>query len=689
MKLGLTKNSWLFAIKTTIAAMLALYISLAFDLTNPSWAVATVFIASQPFSSSTFSKGLYRIIGTFCGALVALFLVPNLVQTPIILCLAFSLWVALCLYVSLQDRSPRSYMFMLAGYTATIIGFPSVMAPDIIFTTATDRFQEILLGVVSSALVHSVLFPNNIFNAVKATLDKWISDAYQLIGMSLNGRENNPEGKGYDLLHNVANYPMNLERLADHLVYDGRRGRQQATVVENIQSSMRQIVPLVDSIFLRINLLGEENIPQELKGIFNKLKKSSEIELNQNEFHQIKTELNALKKQYSNLQTTQFNISIYALIIRLIELTHFMHKVQILHENLSNDQYKSNEKAPKKHYFVDQKLALLSALTVFCTIMVTCLLWIFCGWDSTASSMPMMAAISCSLFATFDSALPPLKMFINATVVSILIVLFYAVMVLPSINSYEMLLLVIVPLFMALALFMTVPNTAFISMILAINLASLMGLKNEYHSDFLFTINSGLTTVLGIGIAFFMIYAMRSKKPIWVASQIEKYALRDIINTIKRDISAKKYWKERESFINRMLDKTYQLLPRVKHPTKKKLYEDTHLLNDIRLGINLLDLKQYLLPSKNQTQKVQVQQLLDNIIDYLELKLAHKNSMPREQIFRYIDELMSQYQGTIAENELNIVLYNIKISLHPDYIFTTVKNDFDQEDDLNSQLSPT
>lgn len=689
MKLGLTKNSWLFAIKTTIAAMLALYISLAFDLTNPSWAVATVFIASQPFSSSTFSKGLYRIIGTFCGALVALFLVPNLVQTPIILCLAFSLWVALCLYVSLQDRSPRSYMFMLAGYTATIIGFPSVMAPDVIFTTATDRFQEILLGVVSSALVHSVLFPNNIFNAVKATIDKWINDAYQLIGMSLNGRENNPEGKGYDLLHNVANYPMNLERLADHLVYDGRRGRQQAAVVENIQSSMRQIVPLVDSIFLRINLLGEENIPQELKGIFNKLKKSSEIELNQNEFHQIKTELNALKKQYSNLQTTQFNISIYALIIRLIELTHFMHKVQILHENLTNDQYKSNEKAPKKHYFVDQKLALLSALTVFCTIMVTCLLWIFCGWDSTASSMPMMAAISCSLFATFDSALPPLKMFINATVVSILIVLFYAVMVLPSINSYEMLLLVIVPLFIALALFMTVPNTAFISMILAINLASLMGLKNEYHSDFLFTINSGLTTVLGIGIAFFMIYAMRSKKPIWVASQIEKYALRDIINTIKRDISAKKYWKERESFINRMLDKTYQLLPRVKHPTKKKLYEDTHLLNDIRLGINLLDLKQYLLQSKNQTQKVQVQRLLGNIIDYLELKLAHKNSMPREQIFRYIDELMSQYQGTIAENELNIVLYNIKISLHPDYIFTTVKNDFDQEDDLNSQLSPT
>jgi uncharacterized membrane protein YccC len=38
--------------------------------------------------------------------------------------------VALTLTLSLLDRTPRGYVFMLAGYTAAIIGFPSVNAPS-------------------------------------------------------------------------------------------------------------------------------------------------------------------------------------------------------------------------------------------------------------------------------------------------------------------------------------------------------------------------------------------------------------------------------------------------------------------------------------------------------------------------------------------------------------------------------
>jgi uncharacterized membrane protein YccC len=40
-----------------------------------------------------------------------------------LLSLALACWVGLCLYVSLLDRTPRSYVFMLAGYTAGLIGF--------------------------------------------------------------------------------------------------------------------------------------------------------------------------------------------------------------------------------------------------------------------------------------------------------------------------------------------------------------------------------------------------------------------------------------------------------------------------------------------------------------------------------------------------------------------------------------
>lgn len=46
---------------------------------------------------------------------------PTLVNSPELLSLAIAAWVGLCLYVSLLDRTPRSYMFMLAGYTCALL----------------------------------------------------------------------------------------------------------------------------------------------------------------------------------------------------------------------------------------------------------------------------------------------------------------------------------------------------------------------------------------------------------------------------------------------------------------------------------------------------------------------------------------------------------------------------------------
>ncbi len=106
-----------FSIKTFAAAMLALGIALCFDLTNPYWAVGTVYIVAHPLSGASTSKALYRLIGTALGGTVTVILIPNLVNSPELLTLAIALWMAFCLGISLLDRTPRSYSFMLAGYT--------------------------------------------------------------------------------------------------------------------------------------------------------------------------------------------------------------------------------------------------------------------------------------------------------------------------------------------------------------------------------------------------------------------------------------------------------------------------------------------------------------------------------------------------------------------------------------------
>lgn len=68
----------------------------------------TVFIIASPITGAVRSKGAFRFLGTVAGAAMALLLDPPLVHAPVLLCLATSLWIGLCPYLSLQDRRPHS-----------------------------------------------------------------------------------------------------------------------------------------------------------------------------------------------------------------------------------------------------------------------------------------------------------------------------------------------------------------------------------------------------------------------------------------------------------------------------------------------------------------------------------------------------------------------------------------------------
>jgi uncharacterized membrane protein YccC len=170
-------RDWVFAIKTFAAAIIALYLAMWLDLPRPYWALGTVYITSQVLAGATRSKALYRVCGTLLGACVSGVLVPNLVNAPVLLSLAIASWVGFCLYFSLLDRTPRSYILMLAGYSAAIVGFPSVNAPEAIFDTAVARVQEITLGILCASAISTLVFPQSVLPLISDRLDGWIRRA--------------------------------------------------------------------------------------------------------------------------------------------------------------------------------------------------------------------------------------------------------------------------------------------------------------------------------------------------------------------------------------------------------------------------------------------------------------------------------------------------------------------------------
>src|SRR6267154_3863867 len=169
-----------FGLKTFVAAMLAYSIAVWLDTPRPYWAMASVFITSSPLTGATSSKAVYRILGTLIGGVGTIVLIPNLVNAPELLSLCVALWYGVCLYFALIDGTPRSYVFMLSGYTVALLGFPILTAPQLTFDIVSSRVQEIMLGIVCASVVSMLVMPQSVASAIAAKADAWLADARRL-----------------------------------------------------------------------------------------------------------------------------------------------------------------------------------------------------------------------------------------------------------------------------------------------------------------------------------------------------------------------------------------------------------------------------------------------------------------------------------------------------------------------------
>lgn len=150
---------WLHLLKTVTAGLLALGI-----------AMTTVFVLMQPFSGMVLAKSLYRILGTAAGTVAALVLGALFVQQPELYMLGMIGWVSACIAAAVRFRHFRWYGFVLAGYTAALIGIPNITAPHDLFLAALTRAAEVAVGIVSSSAVSALIVPQRSSLALRHAL---------------------------------------------------------------------------------------------------------------------------------------------------------------------------------------------------------------------------------------------------------------------------------------------------------------------------------------------------------------------------------------------------------------------------------------------------------------------------------------------------------------------------------------
>lgn len=581
-------RAWVFSAKAFAAACLAFYLALWIDLPRPYWAVTTVYVVSNSFAGPTLSKALYRLLGTILGGVGAVLLVPNLVAAPELLTVGLSMWTGVCLMLSLLDRRPHSYIFMLAGYTAPIIGFPAVDDPGSIFLTAIARVQEIGLGIVCASLVGAIVLPQPVAAAFAGRVEAWLRDAVQMMRGALQDTPHASPGDAQAPASSLAAAAIEIDLLAAHLGFDPASPRQARRWAEMLRSRMLLLLPLSSSIADRLTALPPERRPAQVQEAVEAVRQW----LNEGASGQGAPVLRdtidrARRRLERDVQPDWPGVLALNLLLRLREVVDLQADCRVLTRHILGAPGKPALVLPEiegaratRARHADFGLALRSAAAAVLAMLVGAGFWIMTAWPE-GSSLPVMAAVVCSFFSSIDSPVRPQLAFAKWTFVAVVVSAGYVFALLPLAHNFEMLLLLLAPVLLAAGLVAANPATSLIGLALCANIPTLIGLQGRYAGDFPTFVNGGLALLGGLWLGAVITSLARVVQPHWVAQRMVRASWISLARA-----AAERGRETREAFASLLLDRTGQMASR---QTAGHSWPDMMVV--IRIGLNILDLR--------------------------------------------------------------------------------------------------
>ena len=667
-------EAMLFSGKAFVAAMLALWISLALGLKNPYWATSTVYIVAQPLASAVTSKALYRTIGTITGAIATVILVPNLAAAPELLTLAIALWLGLCVFVSLLDRTPRSYAFVLAGYTTAIIGFPSVADPSMIFDTAVSRVEEILLGITCSALVSRLVFPRHSGPMLAAQIDQWISDANDWAHDVLTGKGASDDAGQHR--HRLAQDAVEMLGPVSQLSFDTSRFRFAARQVKALQQRMVALLPLISAISDRLDELSKpgKRIPEDIQTLCADtaawMGKRGDATTEDEE---------ALRQRIFNAKAARAlpaaddgeweRLVALNLLNRLFDILDVWSDCLYLRRALERGTDHAPRHAPTADRYaaepglhIDYGLAFTRAMPVVIFTLGMCAFWIVSGWQDGALAA-MIGSIFCAIFSSRDDQAEAMKQLAVLAALSAVVTLVYQFGILPGISGYPMLVLVLAPYLLICGAMLASPTLGMLGFMMSVNPQVLMQLGTPLNLDFGTFLNSNLAMIAGIAAAAAVVAIVRYLGVEQSAQRIMQAGKEDIAHLTlsgrAADISA---------FLRRQVDRLGLIVPRLASMPEGNAVTPDNVLSDLRVGINVAELQRErsrLLPEQEHA----VARLLDrlgawfaNHSDTDDTRTAAREVLP------LIDAAIAEFReggGTAREASL-MALVGIRRGLMPD-----------------------
>ncbi|KKC43129.1 FUSC family protein [Acinetobacter sp. V2] len=519
----------IFAIKTFIAGMLALFVSFELDLINPMWSIGTVLIIANPYSGMVSSKCVYRVIGTMGGAVVALTLTPHLINTPWLFTVVLSLWVGFALYVSLLDRTPRSYAFMLAGYSTAMIVFNAITYIDQynIFDIALARVIEISIGVISSAVVSATILPMHIGSAIKQRVIKTLKDTENLFANLLTA---DPQQNNTQLLATITRDTTDIHALAVHLSYEKGELHGMTKPLQEMLHQISMVVANLVALSERIKQLQElrfiethsEKLQQLSAHVVHFLEQKDLI-IDENilqlpdEFESDFLSLMESASTHQQVLVAAMKMDVRHFISNVLAVKVLWQRIQQGNKEIPDNITPMTTKYPSLHR--DHGVAIRGGISAVLITFIVTGVWIISGWKA-GFMMAQMGAVTACILTALDNPVPVLRIFIWGSIASAVLVFVYAFGIFPHVTTFWELGLVLLPMFLFAVSMMANQMLMPVGMVLGINTMMGLNLHNAYSMDAVSYLDGSFAMILGVLVSLVVIDVVRAMSPDTSASRI-------------------------------------------------------------------------------------------------------------------------------------------------------------------------
>lgn len=604
----------LFSVKCLVAAILGLYVSLRIGLTRPFWVVGTVYLVSQPLSGATLSRGLYRLLGTIGGAVATVLLVPRLANAPMALSVALAAWMALCLYLAMLDRTPRSYAFLLAGYTTSLIGFPSVTAPDGVFAIAITRVQEISIGILAATLVHGLILPRKVSHRLQARVASILADAERWTQDMRAG------ATGSELAEDRARAAMDLlelHTLSIHLPFDSAHGATRVEILRALHDRMLDVLVLSSAVDdsmagLRVPQRAAPPMAAADAPIWRDLLRAG-----------LSTRLAALETAHRDCRVLEAQL------------------------RAANPAWRRQvparlaRQANGHVLYRNHRLALRSALGAFIGIALSCALWIATAWSDGATAVSIVGT-ACVLFGTTEAPAGHVARYLAGSSIGVAVGLAYGFVIFPGLSDFAGLAIALVPVLLVCGAFLARPAFIMGALGVVLTFPLIAGLGATNAANFAAAINSSVALFVGTMVALCSMRLLQTPDADRSRARLQASLRTDIARRAAGRAGNATVW------INRMVDRLGLLAPRLRGRPEAARTLQT-LFADMRAADVVARLRALGGDLKGQHARACHAELIDRLVGHFRAHAGSDRTVDR----RLLDclERMRELAGAERESE--------------------------------------